>query len=166
MSDSRKKRTYLDYSNQQLAEILYYSPFITVSSDSSVLHQLSRLPQGLDEEREAYVHSQMLQELKSRVDSSDIAHRMILSIPHEHLHYCTGLYLLRASTSDQAQIMETEPRKGIPVTLAKKYARELMSKPSDHQNWLGWTISVLSKDGKKEIYISALLDLVKPVKKR
>ena len=166
MSDSRKKRTYLDYSNQQLAEILYYSPFITVSSDSSVLHQLSRLPQGLDEEREAYVHSQMLQELKSRVDSSDIAHRMILSIPHEHLHYCTGLYLLRAGTSDQAQIMETEPRKGIPVTLAKKYARELIAKPTDHKNWLGWTISVLSKDGKKEIYISALLDLVNPVKKR
>ncbi|MCY3999274.1 MAG: hypothetical protein OXF06_07535 [Bacteroidetes bacterium] len=165
MIDSTKKRTYLDYSNQQLAEILYYSPFINVSNESSALHQLTRLPQGIDEEREAYVHSQMLHELMSRVDSSDIAHRMILCIPYEHLHYCPSHYVLRASSSDQTQIKETQPRKGIPVTLAKKYAQELMKKPSDHPKWIGWTISVFSKDGKKEIYISALLDLVKPLKK-
>jgi len=165
MGDSTKKRTYLDYSNQQLAEILYYSPFIKVTNESSALHQLTRLPQGIEEERKAYVHGQMLQELMSRVDSPNVAHRMILSVPHEHLHYCLGLYVLRASTPDQTQIKETEPRKGIPVTLAKKYAWELMAKPSNPQNWIGWTISVFSKDGQKEIYTSMLLDLVKIVKK-
>ncbi|MCY3628589.1 MAG: hypothetical protein OXI05_03965 [Bacteroidota bacterium] len=159
------KRAYLDHSNHQLAEILLHSPYIQVSGKTLVPQNTPRLPQGLEEERKAYTHGQMKKELAIRLGSSTVADRMILSAGYAHLHHCSGIYLLRATKDDQTQIIETGPRQGVPVLLAKKYATELIGGGTRNESWEGWTISVLLEDEEEEIFIARLLDLTKPIKR-
>ncbi len=158
------KRAYLNHSNQQLAELLFHSPYMLVPGQTPVSQNTPRMPRGLEEEREAYVHGQMKKELVNRLGTSTVADKMIRSAGYAHLHYCNGKYLLRANRADQTQVVETDPRQGIPVLLAKKYAAELIGRGNEDKSWEGWTISVLLEDEKEEIFIALLLDLAKAIK--
>ncbi len=160
--DSR--RAYLNHSNLQLAEILFCSPYIRVSDQTPISQNTLRPLRGIEEERKAYVHGQMKKELVNRLGSSAVADKMIICARYAHLHYCRGRYLLRANSEDQTQIIETDPRQGVPALLAKKYAAELIGRGNGDESWEGWTISVLLQDEKKEIFIARLLDLTKTIK--
>ncbi len=159
------KRAYLSHLNHQLAEILFHSPYIQVSGKTLVPQNTPRVPQGLEEERKAYTHGQMKKELTDRLGSPTVADRMILSAGYAHLHYCRGIYQVRAAKDDQTQMFETGPREGVPVSLAKKYAAELIEKGKENESWQRWTISVLLEDEDEEIYIANLLDLTKAVRR-
>jgi len=164
MRTKTSKRTYLNHSNQQLAEILLHSPFIKVSGQSPARHQLERLPLNLQEERDAFAHNQMLKELTHRLGSSAVTERMILCAAYDHLHYQHGTYILRICGADQIQKDETAPLEGVPVALVKRYTQKWMETQTNHQDWANWTISVLLEDGTTEIYIAVLLDIVTSIR--
>jgi len=161
-SKTTSKRVYLDYSNEHLAEILLYSPYVIIFDKDLTSPKTPRLPQGLKEEREAHIHSQIQKELVKRLGSSSIAEKVILAARYTHLHYCYGKYLLQVNGSDQAQIGEVTQCQGIPMLLARKYVADLIEK--EKRNWLESTISVLSEDGEKEIYVARIIDLAKAIK--